>query len=80
MPALDQPVCTVEWAELKVWRGGAGPGLECAESGVSFSDVVKHAMQPQLAVTPNPRAKEVYNQMLKRYAELEDRILQEADH
>ncbi|CAL8294596.1 unnamed protein product [Lota lota] len=55
-------------------------GLESVESGVPFSDVVKNAMEPQLAVTPNPRAKEVYNQMLKRYAELEDRVLQEVDH
>lgn len=30
-----------------------------AESGLSFADVVKNALEPRLAVTPNPRAQEV---------------------
>uniref|UniRef100_A0A674MRH1 Xylulose kinase n=1 Tax=Takifugu rubripes TaxID=31033 RepID=A0A674MRH1_TAKRU len=47
-----------------------------AESGVSFADVVKHAQEPHLAVTPDPRAQQVYDHMLKRYARLEDRVLQ----
>ncbi|XP_056868606.1 xylulose kinase isoform X1 [Takifugu flavidus] len=47
-----------------------------AESGVSFADVVKNAQEPQLAVTPDPRAQQVYDHMLKRYARLEDRVLQ----
>ncbi|XP_075308790.1 xylulose kinase isoform X1 [Odontesthes bonariensis] len=49
-----------------------------AESGVSFFDAVKNAPEPQLVVTPNPAAKQVYDQMLKRFARLEDRVLQKA--
>ncbi|KAM4606083.1 xylulose kinase isoform 2-T2 [Polymixia lowei] len=49
-----------------------------ASSGRSFSDVVKNAPEPQLAVTPNPAAQEVYDQMVKRYARLEERVLQES--
>ncbi|XP_072235025.1 xylulose kinase [Leuresthes tenuis] len=49
-----------------------------AESGVSFFEAVKNAPEPQLAVTPNPAAKQVYDQMLKRFARLEDRVLQKA--
>ncbi|XP_029934607.1 xylulose kinase isoform X2 [Myripristis murdjan] len=49
-----------------------------AESGVSFSDVVKNAPEPQLAVTPTPGVQQVYDQMLKRYAQLEERVLQES--
>uniref|UniRef100_A0A1A7WDK9 Xylulokinase homolog (H. influenzae) n=1 Tax=Iconisemion striatum TaxID=60296 RepID=A0A1A7WDK9_9TELE len=47
-----------------------------AESGVSFFDVVKKAPEPQLVATPDPVAKQVYDQMLKRVAQLEDRVLQ----
>lgn len=32
-----------------------------AESGASFADVVKNALEPQLAVTPDPRAPQVYH-------------------
>ncbi|KAJ3611451.1 hypothetical protein NHX12_021466 [Muraenolepis orangiensis] len=79
---FDAPVFTIDVANSACLGSAyrALHGLESVESDVSFSDVVKNAMEPQLAVTPNPRAKEVYNQMLKRYAELEDRVLQEADH
>ncbi|KAM7369531.1 hypothetical protein PAMP_010849 [Pampus punctatissimus] len=48
-----------------------------AESGVSFYDVVKKAAEPQLAASPHPAAQEVYNQMLQRYAQLEERVLRE---
>uniref|UniRef100_A0A1A8IKU5 Xylulose kinase n=1 Tax=Nothobranchius kuhntae TaxID=321403 RepID=A0A1A8IKU5_NOTKU len=47
-----------------------------AESGVSFFDVVKKAPEPQLVATPDPAATQVYDQMLKRVAQLEDRVLQ----
>ncbi|KAK1875379.1 Xylulose kinase [Dissostichus eleginoides] len=49
-----------------------------AESGASFFDVVKNAPEPQLAATPHPEAKEVYDQMLQRYARLEERVLQKS--
>uniref|UniRef100_A0A1A8QLU3 Xylulose kinase n=1 Tax=Nothobranchius rachovii TaxID=451742 RepID=A0A1A8QLU3_9TELE len=47
-----------------------------AESGVSFFDVVKKAPEPQLVATPDPEATQVYDQMLRRVAQLEDRVLQ----
>ncbi|KAM9717460.1 xylulose kinase-like [Menidia menidia] len=47
-----------------------------AESGVSFSEVVKNAPPPQLAATPNAAAKQVYDRMLERFSWLEDRLLQ----
>ncbi|XP_059182925.1 xylulose kinase [Centropristis striata] len=48
-----------------------------AESGVSFFDVVKKAPEPKLVATPHPTAQQVYQQMLQRYARLEESILQE---
>uniref|UniRef100_A0A1A8QYP0 Xylulose kinase n=1 Tax=Nothobranchius pienaari TaxID=704102 RepID=A0A1A8QYP0_9TELE len=47
-----------------------------AESGVSFFDVVKKAPEPQLVASPDPEATQVYDQMLRRVAQLEDRVLQ----
>ncbi|MEQ2245173.1 hypothetical protein ILYODFUR_024861 [Ilyodon furcidens] len=47
-----------------------------AESGVSFLDVMKKAPEPQLVCTPNPAAQQVYDQMLKRFPQLEERVLQ----
>lgn len=78
---FDAPVYTIDVSNSACLGSAyrALHGLESVESGLSFSDVVKNAMEPQLAVTPNPQAKEVYNQMLMRYAELEDRVLQEAE-
>lgn len=49
-----------------------------AESGASFFDVVKNAPEPQLVAAPHPEAKEVYDQMLQRYARLEERVLQKS--
>ncbi|XP_062235351.1 xylulose kinase [Platichthys flesus] len=48
-----------------------------SESGVSFFDVVKNAPEPQLVATPHPAAQEVYPPMLRRYARLEERVLQQ---
>ncbi|KAF3703921.1 Xylulose kinase [Channa argus] len=48
-----------------------------AESGVSFFDVVKNAPKPKLVASPHPTAAQVYDHMLKRYARLEERVLQE---
>ncbi|XP_013886013.1 xylulose kinase [Austrofundulus limnaeus] len=47
-----------------------------AESGVSFYDVVKKGPEPQLVCTPQPSAEQVYDQMLKRFSQLEERVLQ----
>ncbi|XP_037549954.1 xylulose kinase [Nematolebias whitei] len=61
-----------------VWMDSSS-GQQClvADSGVSFFDVVKEAPEPQLICTPHPSAEQVYDQMLKRFSQLEDRVLQE---
>ncbi|KYO46966.1 xylulose kinase isoform X1 [Alligator mississippiensis] len=46
-----------------------------AETSVSLADVVKLAPAPRLVVTPAAGADEVYLPLLKRYAELEQKVL-----
>lgn len=46
-----------------------------AEMGMSFAEVVSKAPGAQLAVRPTPGARKVYEPLLKRYADLEERIL-----
>ncbi|XP_036445502.1 xylulose kinase isoform X1 [Colossoma macropomum] len=48
-----------------------------AGMGVSFSEAVRKAPGAQLAVTPSPEAEEVYGPLLKRYAELEEKVLKD---
>uniref|UniRef100_A0A8C8ID59 Xylulose kinase n=1 Tax=Oncorhynchus tshawytscha TaxID=74940 RepID=A0A8C8ID59_ONCTS len=48
------------------------------ESGVSFAEAVRKAPEAQLAVTPTPGADKVFAPLLRRYAELEERVLQES--
>nr|XP_057916917.1 xylulose kinase-like isoform X2 [Doryrhamphus excisus] len=47
------------------------------QSGLSFFDVLKKAPEARLVATPQPTAQQVYNDMLRRYAQLEKRVLQE---
>ncbi|XP_049997682.1 xylulose kinase isoform X2 [Alexandromys fortis] len=47
-------------------------------TGVAFSEVVKSAPHPSLAATPSPGAFQVYEALLPRYAQLEQRILSQA--
>ncbi|OBS75102.1 hypothetical protein A6R68_14348 [Neotoma lepida] len=47
-------------------------------TSVAFSEVVKSAPRPSLAATPSPGASQVYEALLPRYAELEQRILSQA--
>ncbi|XP_076014201.1 xylulose kinase isoform X2 [Genypterus blacodes] len=49
-----------------------------AESEVSFFDTIKPATKPQQVATPHPSAQEIYDPMVKRYAQLEERVLQES--
>ncbi|KFP33261.1 Xylulose kinase, partial [Colius striatus] len=46
-----------------------------AETNVSLADVVKSAPEPRLAVTPTAGAEELYRPLLKRYAELEQKVI-----
>ncbi|CAM2105171.1 unnamed protein product [Caretta caretta] len=46
-----------------------------AETSVSLVDVVKLAPEPRLVVTPTTGADQLYQPLLKRYAELEQKIL-----
>ncbi|TSK16086.1 Xylulose kinase [Bagarius yarrelli] len=43
--------------------------------GMSFAEAVSKAPEAQLAVTPTPGARKVYEPLLRRYADLEERIL-----
>ncbi|XP_069576304.1 xylulose kinase isoform X2 [Brachyistius frenatus] len=74
---FNAPVFTIDLSN-SACLGSAYRALHglVVESGVSFSDVLKKAPEPQLVATPHPAAKEVYDRMLKRYARLEERILQ----
>ncbi|XP_057680410.1 xylulose kinase isoform X4 [Corythoichthys intestinalis] len=46
-------------------------------SGESFFDVMRKAPEARLAATPQPRAQQVYDEMLRRYARLEEIVLRE---
>ncbi|KAB5586472.1 hypothetical protein PHYPO_G00002060 [Pangasianodon hypophthalmus] len=46
-----------------------------AEMGMSFAEAVREAPGAQLAVRPTPGAEKVYGPLLKRYADLEEKIL-----
>ncbi|KAJ8418806.1 hypothetical protein AAFF_G00003050, partial [Aldrovandia affinis] len=49
-----------------------------AEKGVCFAEAIRKAPEAKLAVTPTPGADKVFEPLLKRYAELEDRVLKES--
>uniref|UniRef100_A0A3Q2P2Q4 Xylulose kinase n=1 Tax=Fundulus heteroclitus TaxID=8078 RepID=A0A3Q2P2Q4_FUNHE len=74
---FNAPVYTMDLSD-SACLGSAYRALHglVAESGASFLDVVKNAPEPQLVCTPHPTAQQVYGQMLKRFARLEDRVLQ----
>nr|XP_032634443.1 xylulose kinase isoform X6 [Chelonoidis abingdonii] len=46
-----------------------------AETSVSLAEVVKLAPEPRLIVTPTAGANQIYQPLLKRYAELEQKVL-----
>ncbi|KAK9396069.1 xylulose kinase [Crotalus adamanteus] len=46
-----------------------------AETGVSLTDIVKSAPGPRLAATPAAGATQIYKPLLKRYMELEQKVL-----
>ncbi|XP_041824189.1 xylulose kinase [Melanotaenia boesemani] len=73
---FNAPVYTIDLSS-SACLGSAYRALHglVAESGVSFFDAVKKAPKPQLVASPNPTAKQVYDEMLKRFAQLEDRVL-----
>ncbi|XP_047468038.1 xylulose kinase [Mugil cephalus] len=74
---FNAPVYTIDLSN-SACLGSAYRALHglVAESGVSFFDSVKKAPEPQLMATPHPTAKQVYDQMLTRFAQLEERVLQ----
>ncbi|XP_061660477.1 xylulose kinase isoform X2 [Syngnathoides biaculeatus] len=45
------------------------------QSGMSFFDVLKKAPEARLSATPHPRAQQVYDEMLQRFARLEKKVL-----
>ncbi|KAM9839331.1 xylulose kinase isoform 2-T2 [Aulostomus maculatus] len=76
---FNAPVYTIDLSN-SACLGSAYRALHgrLAESGLSFFDVVKKAQKPQVVCTPHPAAQKVYDAMLKRFARLEERVLQEA--
>ncbi|XP_026148548.1 xylulose kinase [Mastacembelus armatus] len=73
---FNAPVFTIDVSD-SACLGSAYRALHglVAESGVSFCDVVKKAPKPQLVATPLPAASQVYEQLLQRYALLEERLV-----
>ncbi|CAN9506215.1 unnamed protein product [Ophioblennius macclurei] len=78
---FNAPVYTLDISNSaclgSAYRALHGP---LADSGVSFSEAVKKAPDPQLVVTPNPAAQQVYQKVLRRYAGLEERLLRGLAH
>ncbi|KAM4689628.1 xylulose kinase [Discoglossus pictus] len=58
----------------------AAHGLAIQTSTWSFSEVVKQAAEHKLVVTPRSGADQVYQPLLKRYAELESAVIEESKH
>nr|XP_024659496.1 xylulose kinase [Maylandia zebra] len=76
---FNAPVYTIDLSD-STCLGSAYRALHglVAESGASFVDVVKKAPEPRLVATPHLKAKEVYDELLKRYAQLEERVVQKS--
>ncbi|XP_069047327.1 xylulose kinase isoform X2 [Lepisosteus oculatus] len=49
-----------------------------AEKGVHFAEAVGQALEPKLAVSPTPGAEQVFEPLLKRYADLEKKVFLES--
>ncbi|XP_022529597.2 xylulose kinase isoform X2 [Astyanax mexicanus] len=75
---FNAPVYTIDVAN-SACLGGAYRAMHglVAESGVSFAEAVRKAPGAQLAVTPTTGAEEIYGPLLKRYAELEEKVLKD---
>ncbi|XP_029384889.1 xylulose kinase isoform X1 [Echeneis naucrates] len=76
---FNAPVYTIDLSD-SACLGSAYRALHgsVAEFGVSFSDMLKKAPEPQLVANPHPAAQEVYDPMVKRYSRLEDTVLQKS--
>ncbi|XP_051624259.1 xylulose kinase isoform X2 [Manacus candei] len=73
---FNAPVYTIDTAN-SACLGSAYRAIHglVAERNVSLADVVKSAPEPRLAVTPTAGAEELYRPLLKRYAELEQKVI-----
>ncbi|XP_064906463.1 xylulose kinase isoform X2 [Columba livia] len=73
---FNAPVYTIDTAN-SACLGSAYRAIHglVAETNVSLADVVKLAPEPRLAVTPTAGAEELYRPLLKRYAELEQKVV-----
>ncbi|XP_040446165.1 xylulose kinase isoform X2 [Falco naumanni] len=73
---FNAPVYTIDTAN-SACLGSAYRAIQglVAETNVSLADVVKLAPEPRLAVTPTAGSKELYRPLLKRYAELEQKVI-----
>ncbi|XP_037239672.1 xylulose kinase isoform X3 [Falco biarmicus] len=73
---FNAPVYTIDTAN-SACLGSAYRAIQglVAETNVSLADVVKLAPEPRLAVTPTAGSEELYRPLLKRYAELEQKVI-----
>lgn len=74
---FNAPVYTMDLSD-SASLGSAYRALHglAAGSGLSYLDAVQKAPEPQLVCTPHPTAQQVYDPMLKRFAHLEEKVLQ----
>ncbi|XP_071590757.1 xylulose kinase isoform X3 [Heliangelus exortis] len=73
---FNAPVYTIDTAN-SACLGSAYRAIHglVAETNVSLADIVKLAPEPKLAVTPTAGAEELYRPLLRRYAELEQKVI-----
>ncbi|XP_043961032.1 xylulose kinase isoform X4 [Gambusia affinis] len=76
---FDAPVYTIDLSD-SACLGSAYRALHglVADSGVSFLDLLRNAPEPQQVCRPHRSAPQVYDPMLRRYAELEQKVLEQS--
>uniref|UniRef100_A0A8C5DTC5 Xylulose kinase n=3 Tax=Gouania willdenowi TaxID=441366 RepID=A0A8C5DTC5_GOUWI len=73
---FNAPVYTIDVSD-SACLGSAYRALH-GVSKLSFSEVTKNAAPPKLMVTPTPGAQQVYDHMIKRFAQLEEKVCQKS--
>ncbi|XP_005813992.1 xylulose kinase isoform X1 [Xiphophorus maculatus] len=76
---FNAPVYTIDLSD-SACLGSAYRALHglVADSGVSFLDLLSNAPEPQQVCRPHRTAPQVYDPMLRRYAELEQKVLEKS--
>ncbi|XP_014912125.1 xylulose kinase isoform X4 [Poecilia latipinna] len=76
---FNAPVYTIDLSD-SACLGSAYRALHglVADSGVSFLDLLRNAPEPQQVCRPHRSAPQVYDPMLRRFAELEQKVLEKS--